>query len=305
MDDDARERCRHEVQLDAPPAPSDNVGAVVFRERDTGELLIQLLRLSAEQRIVRTGVVQRRSKAAATARRRRSLRARPRRWSSSRGTRPQGSSGAPQNRAKAGPREPLGPFGGYLCTTTSSMSTMGSRDGPAVATPNYSYEAIKRRSNALLHGSPAAWRQLVDSTPPRACAYGSVHQTTGGLRRSGTPYWATPGCSQYRRGVEPEPNRPERRVPPRELRDRRTVGRAARKARPQRSVPLRLRAGTRRMPRAAESMTSPRDAATPRKAPGRSVLRPRAARGRRGHSPNRERRRPDQRRRDPDGRPKT
>ena len=30
---------------------------------------------------------------------------------------------------------------------------------------DYSYEAIKRRSNALLHGSPAAWRQLVDSTP--------------------------------------------------------------------------------------------------------------------------------------------
>ena len=60
---------------------------------------------------------RRRSKAAATALRRRSLRARPPRWSSSRGTRPQGSSGAPQNRAKAGPREPLGPFGGYLLTT--------------------------------------------------------------------------------------------------------------------------------------------------------------------------------------------
>jgi hypothetical protein len=85
----------------------------------TGELLMQLLRPSPEQRIVRTGVVQRRPKAAATARRRRSLRARPPRWSRSHGTRPQGSSGAPQNRAKAGPGEPLGPFGGYLCTTTS------------------------------------------------------------------------------------------------------------------------------------------------------------------------------------------
>jgi hypothetical protein len=59
MDDNARERCRHEVQLDAPLAPGDNVGAVVFRERDTGELLMQLPRLSAEQRIVRTGLVQR------------------------------------------------------------------------------------------------------------------------------------------------------------------------------------------------------------------------------------------------------
>ncbi len=38
---------------------------------------------------------------------------------------------------------------------------------PADAAPSidYSYEAIKRRSNSLLHGSPAAWRQLVDSTP--------------------------------------------------------------------------------------------------------------------------------------------
>jgi hypothetical protein len=58
MDDDPRERCRHEVQLDAPPAPGVNVGAVMLRERDTGGLLMQLLRLSAEQRIVRAGVVQ-------------------------------------------------------------------------------------------------------------------------------------------------------------------------------------------------------------------------------------------------------
>jgi hypothetical protein len=64
---------------------------------------------------------RRRSKAAATARRRRSLLARPPRWLSSCGTRPRLTSGAPQNRAKAGPREPLGPdpLGGYLCTTTS------------------------------------------------------------------------------------------------------------------------------------------------------------------------------------------
>jgi hypothetical protein len=35
---------------------------------------------------------------------------------------------------------------------------------PADAAPfvDYTYDAIKRRSNALLHGSPASWRQLVD-----------------------------------------------------------------------------------------------------------------------------------------------
>ena len=38
---------------------------------------------------------------------------------------------------------------------------------PADAAPfiDYTYDAIKRRSNALLHGSPAAWRQLVDRGP--------------------------------------------------------------------------------------------------------------------------------------------
>lgn len=45
--------------LPAPPARGDSVGAIVFRECDTGELRVQLLRISAQQRIVRNGVIQR------------------------------------------------------------------------------------------------------------------------------------------------------------------------------------------------------------------------------------------------------
>ena len=30
---------------------------------------------------------------------------------------------------------------------------------------DYTYQAIKRRTNVFLHGSPAGWRQLVDATP--------------------------------------------------------------------------------------------------------------------------------------------
>jgi len=41
----------------------------------------------------------------------------------------------------------------------------GSMLGEAAPFVDYTYEAIKRRSNTLLHGSPAGWRQLVDATP--------------------------------------------------------------------------------------------------------------------------------------------
>ena len=45
--------------LPAPPARGDTVGAIVFRECDTGELRVQLLRISAQERVLRTGVIQR------------------------------------------------------------------------------------------------------------------------------------------------------------------------------------------------------------------------------------------------------
>lgn len=40
------------------PEAGDDVGAVVFRECSTGELRVQLLRISASQRVVRSGVMQ-------------------------------------------------------------------------------------------------------------------------------------------------------------------------------------------------------------------------------------------------------
>jgi hypothetical protein len=40
------------------PQPGDNVGAVVFRECTTGELRVQLLRISAQEHVVRSGVMQ-------------------------------------------------------------------------------------------------------------------------------------------------------------------------------------------------------------------------------------------------------
>jgi hypothetical protein len=40
------------------PEAGDNVGAVVFRECTTGELRVQLLRISAQEHIVRSGVMQ-------------------------------------------------------------------------------------------------------------------------------------------------------------------------------------------------------------------------------------------------------
>ena len=43
----------------APPARGQNVGAIVFKECSTGELRVQLLRLSATQTLVRQGVLQR------------------------------------------------------------------------------------------------------------------------------------------------------------------------------------------------------------------------------------------------------
>jgi hypothetical protein len=42
------------AQLGAPPGRGDDVGALVFRECDTHELLVQLLRLSARQRVIRS-----------------------------------------------------------------------------------------------------------------------------------------------------------------------------------------------------------------------------------------------------------
>jgi hypothetical protein len=45
--------------LPAPPARGDTVGAIVFRECDTGELRVQLLRISAQERVLRSGVIQR------------------------------------------------------------------------------------------------------------------------------------------------------------------------------------------------------------------------------------------------------
>jgi hypothetical protein len=47
------------ASLRAPPARDDTVGAIVFRECDTGELRVQLLRISAQERVLRTGVIQR------------------------------------------------------------------------------------------------------------------------------------------------------------------------------------------------------------------------------------------------------
>jgi hypothetical protein len=43
----------------APPARGQNVGAIVFKECSTGELRVQLLRLSPTQILVRQGVLQR------------------------------------------------------------------------------------------------------------------------------------------------------------------------------------------------------------------------------------------------------
>jgi len=45
--------------LAAPPSRGQNVGAIAFRECSTGELRVQLLRMSATARILRTGVIQR------------------------------------------------------------------------------------------------------------------------------------------------------------------------------------------------------------------------------------------------------
>ena len=47
------------AELAPPPARGQSVGAIVFRECSTGELRVQLLRMSATARIVRTGVIQR------------------------------------------------------------------------------------------------------------------------------------------------------------------------------------------------------------------------------------------------------
>jgi hypothetical protein len=47
------------AELVAPPSRGQTVGAIVFRECSTGELRVQLLRMSATARIVRTGVIQR------------------------------------------------------------------------------------------------------------------------------------------------------------------------------------------------------------------------------------------------------
>jgi hypothetical protein len=47
------------AELAAPPSRGQSVGAIVFRECSTGELRVQLLRISATARIVRTGVIQR------------------------------------------------------------------------------------------------------------------------------------------------------------------------------------------------------------------------------------------------------
>ena len=47
------------AELAAPPSRGQSVGAIVFRECSTGELRVQLLRMSATARIVRTGVIQR------------------------------------------------------------------------------------------------------------------------------------------------------------------------------------------------------------------------------------------------------
>jgi hypothetical protein len=46
-------------RLPERPAQGDTVGAIVFRECSTGELRVQLLRLSATERLVRNGVIQR------------------------------------------------------------------------------------------------------------------------------------------------------------------------------------------------------------------------------------------------------
>lgn len=45
--------------LPAPPARGQSVGAIVFKECSTGELRVQLLRMSATQTLVRQGVLQR------------------------------------------------------------------------------------------------------------------------------------------------------------------------------------------------------------------------------------------------------
>lgn len=47
------------ASLSTRPARDDTVGAIVFRECDTGELRVQLLRISAQERVLRTGVIQR------------------------------------------------------------------------------------------------------------------------------------------------------------------------------------------------------------------------------------------------------
>jgi hypothetical protein len=43
----------------APPTRGQSVGAIVFRECSTGELRVQLLRISATDTLVRQGVLQR------------------------------------------------------------------------------------------------------------------------------------------------------------------------------------------------------------------------------------------------------
>ncbi len=47
------------ARLAERPGQGDTVGAIVFRECSTGELRVQLLRLSATERLVRNGVIQR------------------------------------------------------------------------------------------------------------------------------------------------------------------------------------------------------------------------------------------------------
>src|SRR2546430_4516252 len=47
------------AELAAPPSRGQSVGAIVFRECSNGQLRVQLMRMSATARIVRTGVIQR------------------------------------------------------------------------------------------------------------------------------------------------------------------------------------------------------------------------------------------------------
>ena len=57
---------------------------------------------------------------------------------------------------------------------------------------DYTYQAIKRRTNVFLHGSPAGWRQLVDATP------------TGMRIRAGDPdHWWLRGVPARGPGLPP------------------------------------------------------------------------------------------------------